>query len=173
MKLFMTVALLISTGLIASTPAFCLVDDISTNELTSSSYNTPTYQTPTLNQDDAKAQMQYYAQTGITNYLPIQTPKLTPGDVTPKALNNPQLIQPFFLVGSDNRSRQWLLQNREQLKRIHAIGLLVQANTLNDVQTMQSLSQGLTLIPAPANELIKRYGLEHYPVLITKEGITQ
>lgn len=148
-------------------------DDMATPEM-----KTPTYVVSTPSADStmtgsSNLPMQRFAQAGIANYLPIVTPELTPGTVTPKAMNNAQLLQPLFLIGSDDQSKQWLSQNNAQLLQLHAIGLLVQANTTADIQTMQALGKGLMIIPAPAKALIEQYGLSHYPVLITKEGITQ
>ncbi len=44
----------------------------------------------------------------LMSLLPIRSPGLTPGPVQPKTHDRP-LTRPFFLIGSDALSRQWLL----------------------------------------------------------------
>lgn len=105
--------------------------------------------------------------------LPIETPSLSPGaeKVTAKPLK--YLQQPLFLVGADARSKTWLKTKREQLLKLNAVGLLIQANTEQDIQAMQRLADGLRLIPASAESFAKPLGLTHYPVLISRDGWEQ
>ena len=104
--------------------------------------------------------------------LPIRSPGLTPGPVQPKTHDRP-FTRPFFLVGSDSFSRQWLLEHRKRLKEIGALGMLVQADTLDDLQAIAKLAAGLSVMPASASDIAKALGLSHYPVLITPHGIEQ
>ncbi len=105
-------------------------------------------------------------------WLPIQSPGLTPGVVKARAHDRP-FARPFFLIGSDIRSRQWLQDHRDQLKEIGAVGMLVQADTLEDLQATANLSGGLSIMPASASDIAKALGVSHYPVLITSKGIEQ
>ncbi len=105
-------------------------------------------------------------------WLPIQSPGLTPGVVKARAHNRP-FARPFFLIGSDMRSWQWLQDHRDQLKEIGAVGMLVQADTLEDLQTTANMSGGLSIMPASASDIAKALGVSHYPVLITSKGIEQ
>ena len=104
--------------------------------------------------------------------LPIHSPGLTPGPVQPKTHDRP-FARPFFLIGSDNLSRQWLLEHRDRLKEIGAAGMLIQADTLDDLQTIAELAAGLSVMPASASDIAKALGISHYPVLITPHGIEQ
>ena len=104
--------------------------------------------------------------------LPIRSPGLTPGPVQPKTHGRP-FARPFFLIGSDSFSRQWLLEHRERLKEIGALGMLVQADTMDDLQATAKLAAGLSVMPASASDIAKALGLSHYPVLITPNGIEQ
>ena len=61
-------------------------------------------------------------------WLPIQSPGLSPGTVQARAHDRP-FTRPFFLIGSDTLSRQWLQAHRDRLKEIGAVGMLVQAET--------------------------------------------
>ncbi len=105
--------------------------------------------------------------------FPIVTPLMTPG--TQQTLNKPTIsfIQPVFILGSDDLSKTWLKQNIEQLKSAHAIGFLVQAQNQTDIDEMKQLAEGLLLIPASGNIFAQKLKLQHYPVLITKNGIEQ
>jgi integrating conjugative element protein (TIGR03765 family) len=105
--------------------------------------------------------------------MPITTPSLPPGVVTasPKAFR--YLQQPLFLVGSDERSRNWLIEKREQLIQLGAVGLLIQAEDKKDVEAMLILAQGLRLVPASAEGFAAELGLTHYPILLSNQGWEQ
>ncbi len=105
-------------------------------------------------------------------WLPIQSPGLTPGPVQARSHDRP-FARPFFLIGSDTRSRQWLQDYRDQLKEIGAVGMLVQADSLDDLRAIVELADGLSILPASASDIAKALGVSHYPVLITAHGIEQ
>ena len=58
----------------------------------------------------------------IQALLPIRSPGLSPGPVQSRTHNRP-FARPFFLIGSDPQSRQWLVKHRERLKAIGAAGM--------------------------------------------------
>lgn len=105
--------------------------------------------------------------------FPVKTPELTPGPITPSALNLPHLPQPVFLVGSDPLSRDWLFRYRDRLRELNAVGLLVEAGSEADYEAMIQLAAGLRLVPVSGSELAATLKLSHYPVLISKAGIEQ
>ncbi len=70
-------------------------------------------------------------------------------------------------------SRKWLAKNRGELVRIGAVGMLVQAETVDDLRLVAELANGLPILPAPATDIAEALGLSHYPVLISSEGIAQ
>jgi integrating conjugative element protein (TIGR03765 family) len=105
-------------------------------------------------------------------WLPIQSPGLTPGPVQARSHDRPY-ARPFFLIGSDANSRQWLQNHRDRLAEIGAVGMLVQADTEDDLRTIAILANGLSILPAAASELATALGITHYPVLITAHGIEQ
>ena len=108
----------------------------------------------------------------LRNLLPIRSPGLSPGPVPAKAHSRPHL-RPFFLIGADAHSRRWLARHRDHLQSIGAAGLLVQADTVQDLEQMAQLARGLSVTPASGSDLGVVLGLEHYPVLITATGISQ
>ena len=105
--------------------------------------------------------------------LPIETPSMSPGPVSVTVKPLKYLQQPLFLVGTDPQSKAWLTAKRGQLVKLNAVGLLVQADTLQDIQGMQALAEGLRLIPASAESFAKPLALSHYPVLISRDGWEQ
>ena len=104
--------------------------------------------------------------------LPIKSPGLTPGRVEARSHDRP-FARPFFLIGSDVRSRQWLQDHRDRLEEIGAMGMLVQADTVDDLRTIAELADGLSILPASASDIGKALGISHYPVLISAHGIEQ
>ena len=108
-----------------------------------------------------------------TFQLPIETPSMSPGLVKVTSKTIKYLQQPLFLVGTDKRSKAWLEAKHGQLIKLNAVGLLVQVDTLKDIQAMQALAKGLRLIPASAESFAKPLALEHYPVLISRDGWEQ
>ena len=104
--------------------------------------------------------------------LPIRSPGLSPGPVQARSHDRP-FSRPFFLIGSDDRSQQWLVEYRERLKEIGAVGMLVQAETREDLRAIARLAGGLPILPASAVDIATALDISHYPVLITPQGIEQ
>jgi integrating conjugative element protein (TIGR03765 family) len=112
----------------------------------------------------------------LSRLLPIRSPGLTPGPVTRRPLrlpNNGMLPRPFFLVGADELSRKWLARHRDRLKSIGAVGMLVQAESANDVEAIARIANGLSILPASATDIARVLGIEHVPVLVSRRGIEQ
>jgi integrating conjugative element protein (TIGR03765 family) len=105
-------------------------------------------------------------------WLPIQSIGLTPGVVRSRAIHRP-FSRPVFLIGADALSRQWLLEHRDRLKSMGAVGMLVQGDNLQDLRRVAQLADGLAILPASATDIAKALGIKHYPVLISSERIEQ
>ena len=105
-------------------------------------------------------------------WLPLRSPGLTPGPVPTQSYDRP-FTHPLFLIGSDTGSIEWLQTHRDRLKAVGAVGLLVQADTLDDLHTIARLADGLSILPASGSDLAKALGISHYPVLISAHGIEQ
>ena len=104
--------------------------------------------------------------------LPIHSPGLTPGPVQRKEIDRP-FAAPLFLIGCDRRSAQWLQANRSRLLAMGAVGLVVDVPDVQALTRLAELAGGLTLLPASGSDLAQRLGLDHYPVLITQDAISQ
>ena len=108
--------------------------------------------------------------------LPLRSPGLSPGHVPHRplpVLYQDMLLRPVFLVGADALSQAWLHQHRPLLLSLGAVGLLVQAETPEDLHTMADIAEGLPLLPAAATDLAETLELTHIPVLISRRGIEQ
>lgn len=125
-----------------------------------------------LEEDIAPSPAQPLGAADVRNLLPVRSPGLSPGPVEARTQPRP-LSRPVFLVGSDPLSRRWLARHRERLQALHAVGLLVQADTADDLEAIAELGRGLSIMPAPGTDLARALGLVHYPVLVTSRGIEQ
>jgi integrating conjugative element protein (TIGR03765 family) len=108
----------------------------------------------------------------IERLLPIRSPGLTPDKVEPRSIEY-RFARPFFLIGADSISREWLATHRNELLQIGAVGMLVQAETVEDLRLVAELANGLLILPASATDIAEALGLSHYPVLISGKGIAQ
>ena len=108
----------------------------------------------------------------LTHLLPIRSPELSPGPVARRVLNRPYSA-PLFLVGADPMSRRWLKARGAELKKMGAIGLLVEVPDETSLRALIALGDGLTLVPASGSDLAAALGLTHYPVLITSDHLEQ
>lgn len=102
--------------------------------------------------------------------LPVRSAALTPGDVPRRVIRAPGL-SPVFVIGDDTRSRAWLQQHLSTLRDLHAVGLVVNVESPAALDALRRLAPGMTLVPTPGDDLARRLGLHHYPVLITATGI--
>ena len=116
----------------------------------------------------------------LARLLPVRSPGLQVGALTDTELSpevQTRLAQgnprPFFMVGSDEGSIRWLSVNAKTLKDLGALGLLVQAETREDIRRVIEAAQGLSITPGSGSDLARVLGIRHYPVLITRDGITQ
>lgn len=105
--------------------------------------------------------------------LPIHTPEMSPGTVQARQIDAKSLDRPFFIIGSDQRSREWLAAHYSRLVQMQAVGLLVQAETVEDLRRVADLGEGVPIAPVPGSDVAKRFGLKHYPVLISAGWIEQ
>lgn len=112
--------------------------------------------------------------TGVrgSGAFPVRSAQLSPGTVQGRVINAPGL-QPVFLVGDDQLSRSWLLQRREQLQQLQAVGLAINVASEERLAEIRRWAGGMQVLPTPADDLAARLGLRHYPVLLTSTAIQQ
>lgn len=112
------------------------------------------------------------ASVSEADILPIVSHKLSPGPVKAKSFDLTGM-QAIFLIGADNTSAQWLQQNREKLIPLNATGLVVNVQTLSELNQLRGIVPELRMLPTPGDDLAERVGIAHYPVLITETGVSQ
>lgn len=105
--------------------------------------------------------------------LPVTSERLSPGRVEGRKLRLPAGFTPIFLIGDDDLSRQWLAQRSDILRDMNAVGLVVQVKDEPSLQALRAEAAGLELRPVSGDGLAGRLGLQHYPVLISANGIEQ
>ncbi len=105
---------------------------------------------------------------------PVRTPGMSPGPVEARKAQRPQLAAaPFFLVGNDPLSRDWLARFGGTLARMGAVGFLVNAESEADLQAIRQLAPGVPVTPLDATSLATVLGLSHYPVLVSSGLVEQ
>jgi len=104
--------------------------------------------------------------------LPVRSARLTPGSIPRRAIEVPGL-RPFFVVGDDKISEDWLRRNAASLRERGAVGLVVNVETVQALNHLRALIPDVPLSPVSGDDLADRLGLRHYPVLITATGIEQ
>ena len=84
-------------------------------------------------------------------------------------------VQPFFIVGMDRTSLDWLARTLPTLLAIGATGMIVQAANRDDWLILQNKAQaaGLTLALYPDTGLKEAYGITTYPMLVVPPGILE
>lgn len=108
--------------------------------------------------------------TPLQMRLPLMPGTLQPGAPAVRETTAP--VRPFFVMGMDRRSLDWLAQSLPTLLDLNAMGLVVQAADPGDWQLLREKAQasGLSLSLMPDTGLAEAYGIARYPVLVVPEG---
>jgi len=105
--------------------------------------------------------------------VPVVTPSMSPGKVFPRSIHHPYLSNPIFIVGYDMISLSWLKEHQEKLIQNHAIGIVVNVQTEQQVNQLQQAAGGIEITPVPGTKVAKQLSLVHYPVLISSTLVEQ
>ena len=81
------------------------------------------------------------------------------------------LSAPLFVIGDNARSFAWLDKYKLALEKAHAVGLIVQAGSIDALKRIHAAAGNLVLYPSNGGALSKRFGIDCYPVLISKHLI--
>ncbi len=119
---------------------------------------------------DVQEQMKGLKPTAI---YPIESPGLSIGRVATQKVRLGRVFAPFFIIGDDAISRQWLQRNQSVLKKKNAQGLVAQVESEKKFNELAALVPDIRLVPFPATALAKAFGVKHYPVYIGPDRITQ
>ena len=83
------------------------------------------------------------------------------------------LKSPIFIIGADEYSLSWFRVNKKELQRVGAIGVLAQANTLEDYLAIQEICRPLEVLPSGIDAIAEQFNIPAYPILITSNGFYQ
>lgn len=115
-----------------------------------------------------------------SDMLPVITTSLSATLIDPaqlhqisQQLNLPGFITPFFVLGDDRLSMQWLQARLPYLVDMGAVGLIVNVTEVSALERLRAIAPGLEMRPTPGDTLREQFWLPGYPVLITSQGIEQ
>ena len=135
------------------------------------------YRSLNLLPDEQPAKAMTLPPVRITAYseadmLPVKSTSLSPGPFESR-VHSVAGLRPVFLVGDDDLSRQWLQRRGDVLRDLNAVGWVVNVQRGAALAELRALGAGLEMVPATADDLAQRLGIEHYPALVTATGIEQ
>lgn len=107
------------------------------------------------------------------NWLPVSTTRLTPGDFKARAVTFNGLASPVCIIGSDDRSIEWIVKYHDALLENNVLCWLVSAQTIADVQRVVNALNGISMSPANGDSIAEFFTIDRYPVLITQRFIEQ
>jgi len=107
------------------------------------------------------------------NWLPVTTGKLSPGNFESRTVTFNQIANPLCIIGSDDRSIEWLERHHNALLANDVLCWLVSADTVADVQRVVDALNGISMSPANGDSIADFFVIDHYPVLITQRFIEQ
>lgn len=82
----------------------------------------------------------------------------------------PHIQENMFIVGNDNYSLQWAIDNKDELIRFNAIGVLTKVESIDEFKKIKRLLKPLRLMPVSADFISSNFDVWTYPVLITAKG---
>lgn len=106
----------------------------------------------------------------VERFLPVRSERLRVGTLEAQRRST-GVSRPFFLIGTDDTSLRWLKANRERLLALQALGLIVEAPNATAYRRVAAAAEGLLVRPVNADSIAEALRIEHYPVLVTAEGI--
>lgn len=107
------------------------------------------------------------------NSYTIKSKGLSLGQVQTKEVDNPAIVKPIALVGCDKYSVKWLHLREDKLKELNPVYYIINCDSKTDYKEFINKT-GLTKAMAiDGSGFNKIYGVTNYPVLLTKNYITQ
>lgn len=111
---------------------------------------------------------------GVLKKFPVLS-DMRPGYLNaPIALQTPQpRAEPFFIIGDDEFSRDWIKKNKTYLLEITAQGLATNIQNESILNELKAWVHPLDIIAIPVDDIAQALNINVYPVLITGEEIAQ
>lgn len=83
------------------------------------------------------------------------------------------LIQPLCLVSNDQRSKDWLAKSLPVLREVNAVCYLVKSSDESELDALRQHAAELRFFALDPTVIITKFGVPHYPALISKRGVEQ
>lgn len=106
----------------------------------------------------------------IEQFLPVASRTLAVGPFEADHRST-GITQPFFVVGCDEASLEWVATHRARLLDLKAFGLVVDAPDVRAYERLEQAAIGLVIRPVVGDLLAEHLGITHYPALVTADGI--
>jgi integrating conjugative element protein (TIGR03765 family) len=84
--------------------------------------------------------------------------------------------KPFIVIGADNTSREWLIRNKDHLRKMGVTsGVVTSAETADDFKAINDVADaiGISLDLMESDTLTEFFNVDVYPILITEKEILQ
>jgi len=98
--------------------------------------------------------------------FPLVSKTLRPGE--PIGITSPHIYRPFFIIGMDSGSIEWMRSNYEAFAERNAYGVVVEANDWQEWQLLkiEALKAGISLSILSGDALSGIYKITTYPVFV-------
>lgn len=124
-----------------------------------------------------EADLEEIKKHALFNLFPVKTAlkptRLPSRQISLKKEHLERIHQPFVVIGSDEYSMAWFMQNLPVIRRFGANVLVTQVDNLTDFQAIQKLAPELQFQPVDASSFLSAVGVSLYPIIITNEGAIQ
>lgn len=111
----------------------------------------------------------------MANLFPVVTPSMSPGPVGAEEgprLKKHNIIRPFFIIGDDPASLDWLAQNREMLTDKMAAGMVVNVQSAARMNAIRQIAGKAMILTAVSGEDIsEKLNIRHYPFYMDQNGV--
>ena len=84
-----------------------------------------------------------------------------------------RITQPLCLVSNDQRSKDWLIKSRSVLKEVNAVCYLVKSTGESELDALRQHVADIRFFALDPTLIISKFGVPHYPALISKRGVEQ
>lgn len=101
---------------------------------------------------------------------------LSMGSFTPFTLTQElteKLTQPLCLIADDQRSKDWLSENRSVLAEVNAVCYLVKLDNESDLASVRRYVTGIRVFALDPSLIVRKFNVPFYPALISKRGVEQ
>ena len=103
--------------------------------------------------------------------FPLES-ELMPGPVETRK-HNQKVLRPFFIIGYDRISLDWLIANADYFAEIKATGMVTNVDSNESMMRIKKLVPKIKIDAVPVELIAETFQLNNYPVLIDRTEIKQ